>query len=94
MQTPSLAQAVLNHLPSGNTFYFESETLLDGRERLERKTKTDLQKLIVPSDSGTRLFWAQWMASNLQAWFYLGPNSGNNKQSSSWAARLNEGLCS
>lgn len=28
-----------------------------------------------------------------QAWFCLGPNFAN-KQSSSWTARLNEGLCS
>lgn len=60
MQAPSLDPAVLNHLPSGSTFCSASETLLEGIERLERKTQTDLWKPAVPLDSGTRLFWAQW----------------------------------
>lgn len=34
MQAPSLDPAVLNHLPSGSTFCYASETLLEGRERL------------------------------------------------------------
>lgn len=50
MQAPNLDPAVLNH------FLF----LLEGIQRLERKTQADLWKPTVPLDSGTRLFWAQW----------------------------------
>lgn len=60
MQAPNLDPAVLNHFPSDSTFYSASETLLEGIQRLERKTQADLWKPTVPLDSGTRLFWAQW----------------------------------
>ena len=63
MQAPSLDPAVLHHLPSGSTFCSASETLLEGIERLEPKTKADLWKPTVPLGSGTRLFWAQWPAN-------------------------------
>lgn len=42
VQAPSLDPAVLNHLPSDSTFCSASETLLEGRERLERKAQADL----------------------------------------------------
>lgn len=60
MQAPSLDPAVLNRLLSGNTFCSASETLLEGIQRLERRTQADLWKPTVPLDSGTSLFWAQW----------------------------------
>lgn len=72
MQAPNLDPAVLNHFPSDSTFYSASETLLEGIQRLERKTQADLWKPTVPLDSGTRLFWAQWPGTDKPK-FYQGP---------------------